>query len=64
MPQRILKHCHGVVLDYAPYGISWLLIWASDIPEEVTKLLMAVGTGFGLALGKWAWEKIQKRLKL
>jgi hypothetical protein len=49
------------------YVVGWVLItfqWVSEIPEPVVKILVAIATGFGLAFGKWCWEKLQSRFKL
>jgi len=56
----------GFFHDYWPYVASWFIItyqWAASMPEWAAKILVAVGTGFGLAAGKWVFEWVEKRFK-
>jgi len=70
MPQRITKVwavAQGFAADNWHYVISWFIItcqWAASMPEWVAKILVAVGTGFGLGVGKWLWAKLEKKLEL
>jgi hypothetical protein len=65
MPYR--AHLQTILTEYWPYTISWVIItleWASGMPEWVEKILCAAATGFALAFGKWAWDKLQKHFNL
>lgn len=65
--KTLLALFQGFIHDYWPYITSWFIItyqWAADMPEWVAKILVAVGTGFGLAFGKWSWEWVQKKLNI
>jgi hypothetical protein len=70
MPER-LKNIPLLVQQFTAenwhYVMGWVVItfqWAAEIPEPVMKVLVAIITGFGLAFGKWCFERVQKRFKL
>jgi hypothetical protein len=65
MPYK--AHLQTILTEYWAYAISWVIItleWSSAMPEWVGKVLCALATGFALAAGKWAFEKLQKKLEL
>jgi hypothetical protein len=65
MPYK--AHLQTILTEYWAYAISWVIItleWSSAMPEWVGKVLCALATGFALAAGKWAFEKLQKHLRI
>jgi hypothetical protein len=65
MPHRLI--IRDTLLEYWPYLTSWLLLtmqWVTLMPDWLYKLLLSVGTGMGVAFGKWLIEKALKKLDL
>jgi hypothetical protein len=58
-----LKLLEVNLLETALYATSWVLLTMSSF-EALEKVCYGVLTGLGIAFGKWAWEKVQKKYGL